>query len=118
MDAVWSGGEMSVRDVQDGLEGRAYTTLMTTMDRLHRKGLLVRRRQGKAFLYRARLTPDELRRGTARGLLAGLLAPGEGDARPILSCLVDAVSERDRALLHHLSQLVRRKRRELGDEEP
>ena len=38
LDAIWRrGGETSVRDLQADFPGSAYTTLMTTMDRLHRR---------------------------------------------------------------------------------
>lgn len=52
------GGRVSVADVVERLssEGRplAYTTVMTVMSRLFEKGYLLRRRQGKAYLYEAR----------------------------------------------------------------
>jgi predicted transcriptional regulator len=56
MDAVWDRGEASVRDVMDGLNAeadkpRAYTTYMTILGRLHGKGLLSRRREGKTDIY-------------------------------------------------------------------
>jgi predicted transcriptional regulator len=116
MHAVWSGAEVSVRDVEEAFSGElAYTTLMTTMDRLFRKGLLVRRKQGKAFRYRARVTPADLRQGAARGLLESILGTDLESARPVLSCIVDSVSERDRQLLDDLERMVRAKRRALED---
>ena len=56
MDQLWSGGESSVRAVMAALNAeadrdRAYTTYMTVMGRLHKKGLLVRRRDGKTDYY-------------------------------------------------------------------
>ncbi len=58
MEVVWDLGEASVRAVMDTLNPsadapRAYTTYMTSLARLHRKGLLARRREGKTDLYRA-----------------------------------------------------------------
>jgi predicted transcriptional regulator len=58
LDAVWEEGEAPVRTVMDRLNAnapapRAYTTYMTTLARLHTKGLLARRREGKTDLYRA-----------------------------------------------------------------
>ena len=58
LDAVWEEGEAPVRAVMDRLNAnapapRAYTTYMTTLARLHTKGLLARRREGKTDLYRA-----------------------------------------------------------------
>jgi predicted transcriptional regulator len=56
MDEIWTRGEMSVREVMDALNRderrpRAYTTYMTTMARLHRKGLLKRRRDGRTDFF-------------------------------------------------------------------
>jgi len=58
MDVVWDLGEASVRQVMDAAnpaagKSRAYTTYMTILGRLHTKGLLDRRREGKTDHYRA-----------------------------------------------------------------
>ncbi|MCA9629814.1 MAG: BlaI/MecI/CopY family transcriptional regulator, partial [Myxococcales bacterium] len=70
MEVVWSSDRpLAVADVQRVLERArdiAYTTVMTTLVRLHEKGLLERERDGRRFLYRARLSRDELLRQTAR----------------------------------------------------
>jgi len=95
MNLAWSQPEVSVRDVCQRLGASvAYTTVMTTMDRLFKKGLLLRRKMGRAFVYRAAATQHELENA-------------------VLSSLVEAVSERDRALLGELERLVREKRRVL-----
>ena len=57
MDTVWDAEEASVREVMDALNRaaprpRAYTTYMTILGRLHAKGLLTRRREGKTDVYR------------------------------------------------------------------
>ena len=55
MEDVWGRGLATVREVLEALNGgrrqRAYTTVMTIMARLHRKGLLERRREGKTDVY-------------------------------------------------------------------
>ena len=55
MDEVWSRGHATVRDVLEALNGgrrkRAYTTVMTIMRRLHRKGVLRRVREGRTDVY-------------------------------------------------------------------
>lgn len=57
MEDVWAAGESSVGDVLDRLNSRGkplvYNTVMSTMARLADKGFLERRRDGRAFLYRA-----------------------------------------------------------------
>jgi predicted transcriptional regulator len=119
MHALWGTGERSVREVHDSFAGElAYTTLMTTMDRLYRKALLTRRKEGRAYVYAARVTPGELRQGATRGLLDRLLGEDRESARPILSCIVESVSDRDRLLLDDLERLVRAKRRALDGREP
>jgi predicted transcriptional regulator len=66
MEEVWSRGEAPVRIVLEALNGRskrtrAYTTIMTTMGRLERKGLLARRREGQADIYAPTLDRDTYR---------------------------------------------------------
>jgi predicted transcriptional regulator len=118
MQLAWRDGEVSVREVQKSLGGgRAYTTVMTTLDRLYRKGLVTRRKSGRAFLYSARVTPDEFERGLARNVLEGLFSRAAGEPEPLLACIVEEVGERDRELLDELDRLVKLKKRELGRKE-
>src|SRR5262245_35976395 len=111
MECLWRrGAASSVREVRDAVEGGlAYTTLMTTLDRLHKKGLLDRRREGRAFVYAAKLSRAEFHGGLVRRVLDGMLGRGES-VSPVLSALVDTVDEHDPALLHELELLVRRRR--------
>ena len=114
MDIVWSDGEISVREACARLGSRvAYTTVMTTMDRLFKKRLLARRKVGQAFLYRPAVTREQLEEAVAAELVGSLLHRNADEPLPILSSLVDAVSERDRSLLDELERLVREKRRAL-----
>jgi predicted transcriptional regulator len=78
MDAVWGLGEASVRDVMQALNAaapkpRAYTTYMTILGRLHGKGLLVRRREGKTDFYRPVHTRAEYADLRARAEVAALV---------------------------------------------
>jgi predicted transcriptional regulator len=64
MEELWESGESSVRAVMRALNkrtrtDRAYTTYMTVMGRLHKKGLLARRRDGKADYYAPVYDRDE-----------------------------------------------------------
>jgi predicted transcriptional regulator len=119
MTVVWNHDELSVRDVCAHLGSTvAYTTVMTTMDRLFKKGLLARRKLGRAFLYRAAATRKELEGAVAAELVQSLLQRVDGEPMPILSSLVDAVSDRDRALLDELERLIREKRRGADRQKP
>ena len=80
----------------------AHTTALTTLDRLHRKGYLVRDKQGKARLS-PRLSRDEFERATAEEVLGALL--GQFSA-PALSAFVDLVGE-DSGALDRLEAIIR-----------
>jgi predicted transcriptional regulator len=112
MAIVWREQDVSVRDMCERLGSSvAYTTVMTTMDRLFKKGLLTRRKVGRAFVYQAAATRHELEGAVASELVQSLLHREGDEPLPILSSLVDAVSDRDRALLDELERLIRQKRR-------
>lgn len=75
MEAVWAGGEVSVTAVSASLSGNpAYTTVKTVMERLERKGLLTRARQGRAFMYRAAMGRDALQGAASRQVIEGLMS--------------------------------------------
>lgn len=119
MTVAWrAGGEVSVRDVCRQLgDSKAYTTVMT-LGRLYRKNLLTRRKSGRAYLYSIRVTREEFERGFAADVIEGLFSRAGGAAEPLLSCIVETVSERDRELLDELDRLVKQKKRELDGKEP
>lgn len=90
LNTLWPMGEGTVREIRDRLAERlprAYTTIMTIMDRLARKGIVERRKAGRAYVYRANLTAEEARTqavgqvidkffgGSKEALLAQLNAP-------------------------------------------
>ena len=114
MDVVWSHSESTVRRVQAALARPvAYTTVMTTLDRLFKKGFVTRTRTGRAFVYRAAQSREQTEAAVASGMVSGLFATGA--AVPILSNLVDAVGSQDGGaeLLDALEEMVRDKRRRL-----
>lgn len=114
MEILWSRGESNVRDVAQQLDRPlAYTTVMTTLDRLFKKGLLDRRMPDRAFLYFARFSREEWERQRAEHILAGFLAGPHPSRELLLSSFLDAVGEQDTRLLDELEKRIRRKRREL-----
>ena len=114
MQILWTRGESNVRDVAQHLQRPlAYTTVMTTLDRLYKKGLLERRMPDRAFLYSARLSRQEWERTRAENVLADFLAGPQTSRELLLSSFLDAVGEHDAALLEKLEKKIRRKRREL-----
>lgn len=114
MQILWSRGESNVRDVVQELERPlAYTTVMTTLDRLYKKGLLERRMPDRAFLYSARFSREEWERTRAENVLAGFFSGPHASRELLLSSFLDAVGEHDAVLLDELEKKIRKKRREL-----
>jgi len=80
LKALWSLGEASVKDVQAALvrdRKLAYTTVMTILERLARKGGVMRRKSGRAYLYSPRLSREYLRQLAARELIDGFFDGSE-----------------------------------------
>jgi BlaI family penicillinase repressor len=74
MNALWPRGEATVRDIQQALaptRPRAYTTIMTILDRLAQKGIVDRRKAGRAWVYRANVSEDAARSRAIAQLVDG-----------------------------------------------
>ena len=113
LQELWSHGSATVRELlADGRIHQAYTTVMTTMDRLYKKGVLDRVVEGRAFRYTPRHSSEELQRVTAFEAIQQLLGSSDASSLP-LSYLVEALGTHDAHLLDELQLLVERKRREL-----
>lgn len=111
--ALWLRGSATVRElIEEGSIPLAYTTVMTTLDRLYKKEFLDRVPEGRAFRYSPRYSKEELERAAAGETIHQLLGSGDTPSLP-LSYLVEAVTEHDVRLLDELQQLLDRKRREL-----
>jgi len=110
---LWARGSATVRELlADGTIHQAYTTVMTTVDRLYKKGLLDRVAEGRAFRYTPRMSHEELQRGAALDGIRQWLGSGDTSSLP-LSYLVEALSAHDAQLLDELQLLIERKRRQL-----
>jgi predicted transcriptional regulator len=112
LEVLWNRCEpSSVRALQTDFPDVAYTTLMTTLDRLYKKSALVRSKRGRAFFYETRLSRDEVRSEWATAIFATLL-DGDVGTSLVLSSFVGAVGERDELLLNELEELLRLRRAE------
>jgi predicted transcriptional regulator len=115
--ALWERRTATVRELIDDCKiDLAYTTVMTTLDRLYKKNLLNRVVEGRAFRYSPRQTQEELQQEAASKAIRQLLGSNAASSLP-LSYLVDAVGQHDAKLLVQLQELVERKRRELQRKE-
>lgn len=115
MDVVWDAGEpVCVEDVRQALAEQknreaAYTTIMTTLDRLHKKGFLARERQGKAYYYTPKVSRSELSSNVTKQVIDGLL---NTFAEPAISYFVEALGDSDPEKLDSLAALIEKKRAE------
>jgi predicted transcriptional regulator len=74
LSVLWPMGEGTVRDIHRALAAarpRAYTTVLTIMDRLEQKGIVTRRKVGKAYHYQARLSAEEARLKAVEKIVEG-----------------------------------------------
>jgi predicted transcriptional regulator len=110
MHRVWDhGGPVTVRELFDDLQRErviAYTTVMTTMDNLHRKGWLARVKEGKAYRYTATASREEYSARLMREALNG-----GGDTQAVLSHFVAQMDGEE-------SELLRDVVRRLTDRQP
>jgi predicted transcriptional regulator len=105
MNIVWDDSPLSVRDVSLRMkrDKLAYTTVMTTLDRLHKKGLLARTKQGNAFLYVPAIDRAEYQRRVVEAALGPMFEAG---AAPVLAAFVDVAAKVDEANLARLERLI------------
>lgn len=106
LDALWDGdGTSSGREVHARLEGRdlAYTTVMTVLDRLVAKDLVVRERDGRAFRYAPRLSRAAM---TAEVMREALEATGADRDQALVSFVGEASAEDLAALRRALADLI------------
>ena len=98
MHRVWDhDGPVTVRELFDELRGQrpiAYTTVMSTMDNLHRKGWLKRDKDGKAYRYTAVASRDEYSARLMREAMAEA-----GDTEAVLSHFVAQMDGEESAVL-------------------
>lgn len=109
MRLLWQQPNQTVGEVEETLRGKreiARTTVLTTLDRMHRKGYLTREKSGKAFVYAPRYTREEFERGMAQEVLGALLG---GIGEPVLSTFVELIGEDD-SQLDRLEALIKARR--------
>jgi BlaI family penicillinase repressor len=90
MEALWTGGTLSVREIQEQFPARgrpAYTTIQTTIGRLEIKKAVTRvRKIGNAHIYQAAVS----RSAAQRRLVDDLLALFGGRSQPVMAHLIEA----------------------------
>lgn len=111
METLWSDSQQTVNEVEERLRNKreiAHTTVLTTLDRMYRKGYLIREKQAKAFIYAPRYTREEFERMLAQEVLGALIGHF---TEPALSTFVDLIGD-DPGALDKLEAKIREKRRQ------
>jgi predicted transcriptional regulator len=108
LEVLWDQGSATVQQVADGLKtALAYTIVMTTLDRLYKKGLLQRSKPDRAFVYKPSFSKNDMERERASEMVHRLFSCSSMNQDALLSCLVDAVQSYDTDLLRRLEEKVR-----------
>jgi predicted transcriptional regulator len=104
---LWAEGWCSVSQVAQRLSRkRAYTTILTTLVRLFRKGILKRRKHERTFVYALKLSLDQWAKKSASEALTRFLATPGASRELLIFCLVENVFKHDATLLSDLNASV------------
>jgi predicted transcriptional regulator len=112
MDVLWSGSEMSIKDVQKKLEQEKhlnFNTVMTVINRLVEKGVLVKRTEGRTSLYRPVLSREEFMETQSRELTHELM---DEFGPLVVNHMLDALEEVDQELLDKLEEKIKQWKKE------
>jgi predicted transcriptional regulator len=116
LEVVWEMKKCSVYDVVRRLpQERAYTTVMTTLTRLHQKGILERDKINRKYFYSSRVSCQELKDSVVRDLIALLIEIQPTSEESIVSSLLEGLCRHDSKLFE---QIVMRTTKHLKRENP
>jgi predicted transcriptional regulator len=108
MEVLWACGECRARDVMERLDRNlAYTTIMSTLDRLFRKDLVSRRLCDRAYIYSPLISSQEWIDRVARDVVAKLLAGPRTSREALVACLLEAAGDQEDLLLRVIERKVR-----------
>ena len=113
---LWDEGEATVARVTEAIAGkrRAPTTIATMLTKLERRGIVEHRVEGRQFVYRPRISEQEVTRTMVADLTQRLF---EGDVSALVSHLIRSEEiERDE-LVRLRAMIVERERQEAGDDD-
>ncbi len=113
LEVLWAGGALTGRDLYERVRLErplAYTTVLTVLDRMVRKGLVLKER-GERFQFRAAFTREELARRFSRELLPEIVGLSASSA---IAGFMDVLAETDPEKIEELSRLLESRRRQGG----
>jgi len=114
MDVLWEKGEATGRQVFEEIGKRrplAFTTILTVMDRLLKKGLIKRIKKGRLFVYAPSMSKEDFVARVSREVLQGIFSISASSAA---SSFVDILYKTNPEEIERLSRLIEEKRKERG----
>ena len=97
MEILWEKKEATVRQIKDELskdkENYAYTTIMTIMDRLYKKGILDRRKEGKGYIYFPRVSKEEFEKLVTEKVISDIVKAHPETAIAAFGGVIEELSE-------------------------
>ena len=107
MEVLWARGECCGREIMQSLDQKvAYTTVMTTLSRLHKKKFVHRRMRDRGYLYSATVSCEEWKNKVAAEVVARLLAGPQTSRELLIACLLEAVRRQDPVLLAKVERMT------------
>ena len=114
LESIYENGHTTVREIVETENlGRKYNTVMTTVDRLFKKGFLSRKMEGKKYRYSPVESQPEIEKRMAIDIISYVVGSDTDQQLP-LSYLVDQIVSVDPSLLDQLQLLIDNKKRELS----
>jgi len=113
MAILWARGEATGREILDEIKSSrdiAFTTVLTVIERLVKKGLVEKTRGESVYIYRPRYTKDEFTKQVSQEVLKGVMEISRGSA---IASFVDLLADTDPEELERLSRLIETKRQEM-----
>jgi len=105
MEVLWANGACRVREVIRKLNRKiAYTTVVSTLDRLFKKNLVSRQMRDRGYLYSPRVSCQEWTNKVARDVVAKLLAGPQTSREMLIACLLEAVVQQEALLLRGIEK--------------
>lgn len=111
MEVVWKHGESSVKDILDDLPGDrniSYSAVITVTNRMTKKGLLSKRKVGKAYFYKPMYTKEDFFEIVSKKVVEGISG---FSLKSAMVHFVDYMSQMDPEKMEYFSKLIESKRK-------
>ncbi|WP_297454503.1 BlaI/MecI/CopY family transcriptional regulator [Persephonella sp.] len=110
MDVLWKKGNATVSEVKKALKDKfAHTTIMTILDRLYKKGILKREKEGKGYRYYPVITKEEFEKMIAKKVVKDLTKTNPSLAIAAFEGIVENLSKEE---IEKLKKLIEEKENE------